>query len=34
VQGGLDGGEYILYIIGSPEFDKGIQGRGYDFTVE
>jgi len=34
VQGGLNGGEYILYVIGSPDFDKGIQGRGYDFTVE
>ena len=34
VQGGLEGGEYILFVIGSAEFDKGIYGRGYDFTVE
>lgn len=34
VQGGLEGGEYILYVIGSADYDKGIYGRGYDFTVE
>ncbi len=34
VQGGLKGGEYILYVIGSADYDKGIYGMGYDFTVE
>jgi hypothetical protein len=34
VQGGLQGGEYILYVIGTADFDKGIYGRGCDFTVE
>jgi hypothetical protein len=32
--GGLKGGEYILYVIGSADYDKGIYGLGYDFTVE
>lgn len=30
----LKSGEYILYIVGSADFQKGIFGRGYDFTVE
>jgi hypothetical protein len=30
----LKHGEYILYIVGSADFEKGIFGRGYDFTVE
>jgi hypothetical protein len=34
VQGGLNGGEYILYVVGSADYDKGIYGMGYDFTVE
>jgi hypothetical protein len=27
-------GEYIVYVIGSADYEKGIYGRGYDFTVE
>lgn len=27
-------GEYILYVVGSADFQKGIFGRGYDFTIE
>ncbi len=30
----LRGGEYILYVVGSADFQKGIFGKGYDFTVE
>ena len=30
----LKPGEYILYIIGSADYEKGILGRAYDFTVE
>jgi hypothetical protein len=30
----LKPGEYILYVIGSADFEKGIYGRGYDFTVQ
>ena len=30
----LKGGEYILYVVGSADFQKGIFGKGYDFTVE
>jgi hypothetical protein len=30
----LKRGEYIIYIIGSADYEKGIFGRGYDFTVE
>jgi hypothetical protein len=30
----LKQGEYILYIVGSADYEKGIFGRGYDFTVE
>jgi hypothetical protein len=30
----LKPGEYILYIVGSADFEKGIFGRGYDFTVQ
>ncbi len=30
----LKSGEYILYIVGSADFQKGIFGKGYDFTVE
>jgi len=32
--GGLLAGEYILYVVGSADYDKGIYGMGYDFTVE
>jgi hypothetical protein len=34
VRSSLKGGEYIVYIIGSADYEKGIFGRGYDFTVE
>lgn len=30
----LKGGEYIVYVVGSADYEKGIFGRGYDFTVE
>jgi hypothetical protein len=30
----LKQGEYIIYIIGSADYEKGIFGRGYDFTVQ
>jgi hypothetical protein len=30
----LKGGEYILYVEGSADYQKGIFGKGYDFTVE
>lgn len=30
----LKKGEYILYVVGSPDAIKGVFGRGYDFTVE
>lgn len=30
----LKSGEYILYVVGSADFQKGIFGKGYDFTVE
>jgi hypothetical protein len=30
----LQHGEYIVYIVGSADYEKGIFGRGYDFTVE
>jgi hypothetical protein len=31
---GLKKGDYIIYVVGSADFEKGIYGRGYDFTVE
>lgn len=34
VEKSLKGGEYIVYIIGSADYEKGIFGRGYDFTVQ
>lgn len=30
----LKRGEYIVYIVGSADYEKGIFGRGYDFTVQ
>ena len=30
----LKSGEYILYAVGSADFQKGVFGKGYDFTVE
>jgi hypothetical protein len=30
----LKSGEYILYVVGSADFQKGVFGKGYDFTVE
>ncbi|HEV2178222.1 MAG TPA: hypothetical protein VGW33_13635 [Terriglobia bacterium] len=33
-QNPLKSGEYILYVVGSADFTKGIFGKGYDFTVE
>jgi hypothetical protein len=30
----LKSGEYMLYIVGSADYEKGIFGRGYDFTME
>jgi len=30
----LKKGEYIVYIVGSPDTIHGIYGKGYDFTVE
>jgi hypothetical protein len=32
--GDLKRGEYLIYIVGSPDANKGIYGKGYDFTVE
>src|ERR1700730_2403218 len=32
--GSLKRGEYLIYIVGSPDVNKGIYGKGYDFTVE
>jgi len=29
----LKKGEYIVYVVGSPDSIRGIYGRGYDFTV-
>ena len=29
----LKKGEYIIYVVGSPDSVKGIYGKGYDFTV-
>ena len=34
VRDSLKRGEYILYRVGSADYEKGIFGRGYDFTVE
>jgi hypothetical protein len=33
-QEALKGGEYILYVEGSADYQRGIFGKGYDFTVE
>jgi hypothetical protein len=30
----LKKGEYIIYVVGSPDSIKGIYGKGYDFTVQ
>lgn len=30
----LKKGEYLVYVVGSPDTIHGIYGRGYDFTVE
>jgi hypothetical protein len=30
----LKPGEYIVYMVGSADFEKGIFGRGYDFTAQ
>jgi len=30
----LKKGEYLIYVVGSPDSIKGIYGRGYDFTVQ
>jgi hypothetical protein len=30
----LKKGEYIVYLVGSPDSVKGIYGKGYDFTVQ
>jgi hypothetical protein len=30
----LKQGEYILYVVGSADYQKGIFGKGYDFTIE
>ncbi len=30
----LKKGEYIVYVVGSPDSVKGIYGKGYDFTVQ
>jgi hypothetical protein len=30
----LKKGEYIIYVVGSPDSVKGIYGKGYDFTVQ
>ena len=29
----LKKGDYIIYVVGSADFEKGIYGRGYDFTA-
>jgi hypothetical protein len=34
IESPLKRGEYIIYIVGSADYEKGIFGRGYDFTVE
>jgi hypothetical protein len=34
VRSSLKQGEYIIYIVGSADYEKGIFGRGYDFTVQ
>jgi|ERR1035441_5392225 hypothetical protein len=34
VEKSLKQGEYIIYIIGSADYEKGVFGRGYDFTVQ
>jgi len=31
---GLKHGEYLIYVVGSPDTNRGIYGKGYDFTVE
>ncbi|MBS1842633.1 MAG: hypothetical protein JSS69_17050 [Acidobacteria bacterium] len=33
VTGTLKQGEYIIYIVGSPDRVKEIYGKGYDFSV-
>jgi hypothetical protein len=30
----LQKGDYVIYVVGSADFQKGIYGKGYDFTVE
>ncbi|RPI25071.1 MAG: hypothetical protein EHM61_15355 [Acidobacteria bacterium] len=30
----MKAGEYIIYILGSADADKGISGRGFDFTID
>ena len=30
----LKKGEYLVYVVGSPDSVKGIYGKGYDFTVQ
>jgi hypothetical protein len=30
----LKKGEYLIYLVGSPDSVKGIYGKRYDFTVE
>jgi hypothetical protein len=32
--GSLKRGEYLVYVVGSPDVNKGIYGKGYDFSVE
>lgn len=34
IAAGLEGGEYILYVVGSAHYEAGVLGKGYDFTVE
>jgi len=31
---GLKHDEYLIYVVGSPDTNRGIYGKGYDFTVE
>jgi hypothetical protein len=31
---GLKKGEYILYVVGSADFQHGVYGHGFDFTVQ
>jgi hypothetical protein len=31
---GLKHSEYLIYVVGSPDTNRGIYGKGYDFTVE